>query len=445
MLYRKIQNAIEQWLASDKTKVLVIDGARQIGKSYIIRHIGQTRFKNYIELNLLEDSQGARQFEHVRTTEDFYIQLSISFGEKMGSKRDTLVFLDEIQTYPHLLTLFKFLCQEDKFTYIASGSLLGVTLAQTSSIPMGSIEVKHMYPLDFEEFLMANGFGEDVFAFMRRKFENKESLDEATHGKLMDLFKKYLLVGGLPDAVNAYVETKNIQRVRAIQQEIYTYYGYDASKYDTENKLKIKRIYDMIPSALENKKKRIVVKDIEGKKGKRFNNYRDEFDYLIHAGIALEVKAVSTAVFPLVASSGKNLLKLYLNDVGLLTNVLYRNNVRAVLTDENSVNLGSVYESVVASELRAHGFNLYYYDNKAKGEVDYLIDDYETLSVLPIEVKSGKDYTVHSALTTFVSQPDYPVKQAYVFSNAREVKYKGVIVYLPIYYVMFLDIDRVTE
>ena len=201
----------------------------------------------------------------------------------------------------------------------------------------------------------------------------------------------------------------------------------------------------MIPSALENKKKRIVIQDIEGKKGKRFSNYRDEFDYLIHAGIALEVKAVSTPVFPLIASSGKNLLKLYLNDVGLLTNVLYRNNVRAVLADEKSVNLGSVYEAVVASELRAHGFNLYYYDNKAKGEVDYLIDDYGTLSVLPIEVKSGKDYTVHSALNTFVSQPDYHVKQAYVFSNEREVKNKGVIVYLPIYYIMFLDMDRVTE
>lgn len=445
MLYRKIQNTIEQWLNSNTGKILVIDGARQIGKSYIIRHIGQTRFKNYIELNLLEDAQGIRQFEHVRTTDEFYFQLSVSFGGKMGTKRDTLVFLDEIQAYPHLLTLFKFLRQEDRYTYIASGSLLGVTLAQTSSIPMGSIEVKHMYPLDFEEFLMANGFGGQALTVLRQKYERRESLDGNTHDHLMDLFKKYLLVGGLPEAVNAYVETKNIQRVRAIQQEIYTYYGFDASKYDAENRLKIRRIYDMIPSALENKKKRIVIQDIEGKKGKRFSNYRDEFDYLIHAGIALEVKAVSTPVFPLIASSGKNLLKLYLNDVGLLTNVLYRNNVRAVLADEKSVNLGSVYEAVVASELRAHGFNLYYYDNKAKGEVDYLIDDYGTLSVLPIEVKSGKDYTVHSALNTFVSQPDYHVKQAYVFSNEREVKNKGVIVYLPIYYVMFLDMDRVTE
>lgn len=444
MLYRKIQNTIEQWLNSNTGKILVIDGARQIGKSYIIRHIGQTRFKNYIELNLLEDAQGIRQFEHVRTTDEFYFQLSVSFGGKMGTKRDTLVFLDEIQAYPHLLTLFKFLRQEDRYTYIASGSLLGVTLAQTSSIPMGSIEVKHMYPLDFEEFLMANGFGGQALTVLRQKYERRESLDGNTHDHLMDLFKKYLLVGGLPEAVNAYVETKNIQRVRAIQQEIYTYYGFDASKYDAENRLKIRRIYDMIPSALENKKKRIVIQDIEGKKGKRFSNYRDEFDYLIHAGIALEVKAVSTPVFPLIASSGKNLLKLYLNDVGLLTNVLYRNNVRAVLADEKSVNLGSVYEAVVASELRAHGFNLYYYDNKAKGEVDYLIDDYGTLSVLPIEVKSGKDYTVHSALNTFVSQPDYHVKQAYVFSNEREVKNKGVIVYLPIYYIMFLDMDRYT-
>lgn len=437
MLYRKIENTIREHLKSDE-KILIIDGARQVGKSFIIRYVAQEMFSNYIEINLLEDYLSNGIFGKVRSVEDFYLQVSMIAGDRMKDKDNTIIFLDEIQAYPHLLTLMKFLKQDDRYTYIASGSLLGVTLAKTSSIPMGSITVKHMYPLDFEEFLYANGFNEYAINAIEAKFRSGESLDEATHDTVMKLFKKYLLVGGLPDAVNSYLKDYNIVNVRTIQNEIHEFYGADASKYDAENKLKIRRIYDMIPSTLENKKKRIVIKDIDGIKGRTFAYYRDEFDYLINAGIALEVKAISTPTFPLIESSGKNLIKLYLNDVGILTGILYGNNVRAIMDDERSINLGTVYESVVASELKAHGKNLFYYDNRKNGEVDYLIDDYDSLSAVPIEVKSGKDYTVHSALDRFVSNADYSVKKAFVLSNSREVKADGKIIYLPIYYVMFM-------
>lgn len=438
MLYRKIEKTIVSHLQSDSNKIMILNGARQIGKSYIIRHVGKSLFKNYIEINLLEDSLGRRNFENVRTVTDFYLQMSMLVGKKLGTKSDTLIFLDEIQAYPHLLTLLKFLKQDDKFTYIASGSLLGVTLAKTSSIPIGSIAVTQMYPLDFEEFLYANGFNEFAISAIKQKFLNNESLDETTHNTVLDLFKKYLLIGGLPDAVNSYLKNYNIVSVRAIQNEVHEYYGADASKYDVENKLKIRRIYDMIPSNLENKKKRIVIKDIENIKGKTYSHYQDEFDYLINSGIALEVKAISNPTFPLIESSGKNLLKLYLNDVGILTSILYENNILAVMDDQKSVNLGTVYESVVASELKAHGRKLYYYDNRNNGEVDFLIDDYDSLSAVPLEVKSGKDYTVHSALNKFVTNDDYKVKKAYVLSNKRNVHMDGKIIYIPIYYVMFL-------
>ena len=393
--------------------------------------------KNYIEINFAEDKVGQRLFANVGTVEDFYLQLSSFAGDKMGDKSDTIIFLDEVQEYPQLLTLFKFLKADDRFNYIASGSLLGVTLGKTSSIPMGSIEIKQMYPLDFEEFLIANGVGAMAIDAIQYAFKARKSLDESLHNKVMDLFRKYLLVGGLPDAVNTFLATKNIVKVRAVQNDIHDLYGADATKYDTENRLKIRRIYDMLPSNMENKKKRVVVKDIEGKKGKRFSDYEDEFDYLINAGVALEVRAISTPIFPLIESSGKNLLKLYLNDVGLLTNILYRNNIQAIMEDRCSVNLGSVYECVVASELKAHGHNLFYYDNKSKGEVDYLIDDYDALSVAPIEVKSGKDYTIHSALNQFVTNEDYHINCGYVLSNEREVKMVDKIIYMPIYYVMF--------
>lgn len=294
-----------------------------------------------------------------------------------------------------------------------------------------------MFPLDFEEFLYANGMNGIVIDAMRQKFRRLESLDESMHNKMMDIFHKYLLVGGLPDAVNSYLDNKNIRSVREIQKEIHDYYAADASKYDEGKKLKIRRVYELIPSNMENKKKRVVVQNIENKKGRTFNDYCDEFEYFISAGIALNVQAISNPVFPLIESAGKNLLKLYLNDVGILTSVLYGNNIRAVLDDEKSINLGSVYETVVVSELIAHGYRLFYYDNRSKGEVDYLIDDYDSLSVVPIEVKSGKDYTVHSALSNFVKNDDYHIKKAFVMSNERKVKQKGSIIYIPVYYVMF--------
>lgn len=437
MLYRKIENEINKHLTSNSPKILLVDGARQVGKTYIIRYTGKKLYKNFIEVNMIEDFLGNRLFENVKTVDDFYLQVSMLYGNKMDKKENTLIFIDEIQAYPHLLTLLKFLSQDNKYTFIASGSLLGVTLSQTTSIPMGSIKKIRMFPLDFEEFLYANGMNGTVTNVMRKKLKNLESLDENMHNKIMDLFKKYLLVGGMPDAVNAFLNEKNINSVREIQREIHEYYAADASKYDEERKLKIRRIYDLIPSNMENKKKRVVAKNVENRRGKTFNDYEDEFEYLISSGIALNVQAVSNPVFPLVESVGKNLVKLYLNDVGILTCILYGNNIRAVCDDIKSINLGSVYESVVASELAAHGHKLFYYDNRSKGEVDYLTDDYESLSVVPLEIKSGKDYTVHSALNNFVKNEDYNIKKAYVLSNERDVKIKDKIIYLPIYFIMF--------
>lgn len=439
MLYRKISRLIVDHLRTQDPRILLVDGARQVGKTYIIRYVGQQLFENFIEVNMVEDSLGERLFAQTRSVEDFYLLLSMLYGNKMKEKQNTLVFLDEIQEYPQLLTLLKFLAQDGRFTYIASGSLLGVTLAQTISIPMGSIRKVRMYPLDLEEFLLANGLNEAAIMALRAKFQARQVLDEAMHNKMMDLFRKYLLVGGLPDAVNAFLQSRNIQRVREVQREIHDYYAADASKYDAGRKLKIRRIYDLIPSNMENKKKRVVAQQIENKRGKTFGDYQDEFEYLISAGIALNVQAVSNPHFPLAETEGKNLLKLYLNDVGILSALLYGNNIRAILEDVRSINLGSVYETVVASELAAHGYKLFYYDNRTKGEVDYLIDDYNSLSVVPIEVKSGKDYTVHSALNHFVNNAEYHIQTAFVLSNAREITAKGKITYLPIYDIMFFE------
>lgn len=443
MLERKFTQTLEDFLLHEPRKILLVNGARQIGKSYLIRYVGKKLFKHFVEINLKADQEGEGIFATVKSKDDFYLQLGAMAGNHLGTKEETLVFLDEIQSYPHLMTMLKFLNEDGKYRYIASGSQLGVALAQTPSVPIGSVAIRQMYPLDFEEFLWAMGCGKDAIGAMRQKFEAKGALNDSMHNYMLQQFKTYLLVGGMPDAINKFLENRNVVQVRAIQRDIHTLYRIDASQYDGAKKLVIRKIYDMIPSNMENKKKRIIVKNIEGLKAhKQFSDYAEEFEYLTNSGIALAVQAISSPTFPLAESESKNLLKLYLSDVGLLTNLLYGTNINAVLRDERSVNLGAVYESVVAQELHAHGYTLHYYDNKQKGEVDYLIDDYRHLTVLPLEIKSGKDYTVHSALNKFVATPEYHICEAVVLSNEQSVYQQDGITYMPIYYCMFFENNK---
>lgn len=446
MLYRKIKSYIEEHLKSNDDKILLIEGARQIGKSYIVRNVGTELYDNYVEINFVADDEGEKVFKNVHTTEEFYLNLSMVAGSRLDRYDNTLVFIDEIQHYPQFLTMLKFLREEHRYRFICSGSLLGIALKGTVSVPVGSVIPKKMYQLDFEEFLIANDFGKEAIEYLRKSFEQKRSLAPEVHDKVLGLFKRYLLVGGMPDAVNEYLATHNIVKVREIQEAIIVLYGIDASRYEEEaaRKLYIRRIYDMIPSQMENKKKRIVVKDIQNREGDRFSNYVEEFEYLIHSGIAIASNAISNPKYPLAESQQKNLLKLYMNDVGMLSSRLYQYNVRPVLNDIAGINLGSLYESAVAQELKAHYNKLFYYDNKQKGEVDFLVDDSSTISVLPVEVKSGKDYMVHSALNNLMVVPDYHIASSIVFSNDREVRTKGNILYLPIYYVMFME-NRMPE
>ena len=447
MLFRKIGRYIEDHLRSGSDKILMVEGARQVGKSYIVREVGARLFKNFIEVNFVRDEEGGQLFKNVRTTDEFYLTLSMLYGNSLGNAGDTLVFLDEIQCYPQYLTLLKFFRQDRRYSFIVSGSLLGLTLRSTTSIPVGSIIRKEMYQLDFEEFLISNGFSDAALSALKEKCLAEESLNEEYHNHLMGLFRRYLLVGGMPDAVNEYLSSHNIVKVREVQDSISDMYAADASKYEADNgrNLLIRRIYEMIPSQMENKKKRIQARDIQGQKGDRFSRYMDEFEYLVSSGITIDVRAVSNPRYPLSESVHKNLLKLYLNDVGMLTARLFRNNLSPILGDERSVNLGAVYENVVAQELKAHGCRLFYFDNRHKGEVDFLVDDFNSMSILPIEVKSGKDYTVHSALNNLLSTPDYHVSKGLVLSNERKVRVVGGITYMPVYYVMFVNDSRTSD
>ena len=355
----------------------------------------------------------------------------------LNLKKKNLIFIDEIQEYPNLLTLLKFLREDNKYRFICSGSLLGMTLKKTTSIPIGSIIEKKMYPLSLREFLWASDVNENYIEYLKNNYLNLKELPEEEHNYIMHLFKLYLLIGGLPDSINIYKETNNIYKVREYQDSVLNYYLDDASKYDETNKLKVKRIYQMLPSNIDNKIKRLNYKTIEDKEGKGYSDYEREIEYLISSGIALETKAISNPKFPLIESSSKNLIKLYLNDVGLLTNILYKYNINVILDDVN-VNLGAVYETYAACELKNKDYKLYYFDKRKEGEVDFLLDDYDNLCVKPIEIKSGKNSQNYRALPKIVSNSEYSVKAGYVFYNKKEVLEKNKIIHLPIYYLMFL-------
>ena len=284
MLERKFTSYLERFLAEQQDKILLVNGARQIGKSYIIRYVGQKLFTHFVEINLKEDKEGERVFADVHSTTDLYMRLTNYYPEPLGDKSDTMIFLDEIQSYPHLLTMLKFLNQEGRYKFIASGSQLGVALAETPSVPLGSITIEQMYPLDFEEFLWATGISREWIENIREHYLREEELEENIHNMMLKRFQHYLLVGGLPEAVNNYLEDRNIARVRQTQRDIHNLYRIDASQYDEEHKLMIRRIYDLIPSNLENKKKRVVYKEIEDKKGKTFSDYAEEFEYLTNSG-----------------------------------------------------------------------------------------------------------------------------------------------------------------
>lgn len=438
MFKRKIESKLLEYYQNPDASVLIVKGARQIGKSYIIRATASSAFKNYVEVDLKSDFEGDGIFKNIATTKAFYIALSSLFGDKLNNKSDTIVFLDEIQFYPKLIALLKDLKKEGRFRYIASGSLLGITMKHVF-IPMGSVEEIDMYPMDYEEFLWANGVGQEAIDYLRECFLALQAIEEGVHARFLDLFKDYLISGGLPDAVTEYVINKNVARTRVIQNLIYQYYKDDCSKYDEEHKLKIMRIYDMLISYMSNKVKRLQFKSIEGINDSNREKYQDEFDYLVSSGIALGVQASANPVFPLSESTAKNLIKLYYNDVGLLTNLLFKNNVTAILNNDTGVNLGSVYETAIAMELSAHGHKLFYFDSKKTGEVDFLVNDYDALSVTPIEVKSGNDQINFRAIPKLVDEEgSYRLNKGYVLGNKNIVGRKGNLITLPIYLAMFL-------
>ena len=438
MYRRKISELIEKNIKDPDAPILLVNGARQIGKSFICRTVAQSIFPHYVEINLQDDFDGDKNFATLSGIRDFYLQVSALYGANLGSYVDTIIFLDEIQVYPHLISMLKPLKADRRFHYICSGSQLGVAM-RSSFIPMGSVRSLSMRPMDFEEFLWARGAGQESIDSLRENFAQRKPLSQSSHEFFFKAFKEYLLCGGLPEAVKAFLEEGDVYKTRDIQSSIYESYKGDMSRYDQEHSLKTRRIYDSLLSYTQNKVKRLRAKQIEGDVRATLVKYENEIDYLIDSGSALPANAVSSFRLPLGEWSVKDLMKLYYNDVGILTYLLFKNNVKPFLGDVPAINLGSVYETVVAQELIAHGHQLFYFDSKKVGEVDYLVNDYDSLSILPIEVKSGRTGYEYRALPKLVDpKGNYRLGQEMVLQNANRLVFADNILTAPIYMVMFI-------
>ncbi len=439
-MYRKIKSKIINW-KNNSTKALLITGARQIGKTFIIREFLREEVGEdyYVELNLLENETAAKAIDNAVDSNDLLFRLSALTNKKLH-KGKTVIFLDEVQVSSNIITAIKFLVEEGSYRYILSGSLLGTELKDIRSIPVGYMDSLQMFPMDFEEFLIANGLNQAVIDKLHDNFDTLTPVDDIIHKRLIDVFHLYLIVGGMPSVLNKYIETNNLKEVVEEQLSINNAYRQDIAKYDSANKLYIKEIFDLIPSELNNQNKRFIMKNLN--ENIKFNRYENSFLWLKDAGVALPVYCADEPKTPLILSKSRNLFKLFHCDVGLLASMYMDNNLQIkILNKENDINFGSIYENAIAEELASKGFNLYYYKNNKLGEIDFLIENKG--HVIPLEIKSGKNYKKHNALDNLLANnPD--TEKGYIFSN-NNIEQNGKKIYLPIYMIMFFRKDEIQD
>lgn len=455
MLKRKISSEILDWI-NNNSRALLIDGARQVGKTTVIQDVLKNSGWNFIEFNLLRDKDFLHFLENVENLSNADILAGLSvFTDKNLKKNETIIFIDEIQICKEMITKVKFLVEESSFKYIFSGSILGVTLTSITSAPVGYLDILKMYPMDFEEFLWSQNIKPETIDVLKDCFVNKTEVLSAVHQKMIDMFYKYLIIGGMPAAVQNFCDNNNYNEVHKIHKQILLLYKADIAKYQqNDKKLKLMAAYDLVPAELNKQNKRYTFKNLNNTY--KFDRYEATFEWLNIAELTIPVFNVLAPEIPLLLNEKSTLFKLYLNDVGLLTSMYGVSTIRKILNREEKVNYGAIYENFVAQELHAHEYKGYYYKNKKYGELDFVIE--ENSKVLPIEVKSGKDFLTHRALNNVMSNKNYDIQEAFVLSNANlsienfatlymskkdfDVKDEYTLTYLPIYMTMFIDSNK---
>lgn len=438
MLYRKAYDKLLEWKKNSNNKALCIFGARQIGKTTVIRQFGKTEYDCFVEINFVLNEKATRIFDDVSDVDSIVAGITALTGKALVPGK-TLVLLDEVQNCPNARTAIKFLVEDGRFDYVESGSLLGVTQKYVKSLPVGFEENYHMYPMDFEEFLYANSVQKTTIELLRDCFKKKKMVPQTVHEKVLNLFYAYIIVGGMPEAVQEFVTSHDIGRVTAVQQSIIDLYRMDITQYaDETDKVYIRAIYDAIPAQLNDKNRRFVLADID--KNGRQRRYASRFNWLVDAGVALACYNVEEPQAPLQLNQKHSIFKLFMADTGLLCAASMNGIQFDVLKGDVSVNMGSILENVMAQQFTSNGFELNYFDTRKYGELDFVLQ--EGAYVDFIEIKSGNDYKKHRALNNILKVTSWSRRRVMVFCKGN-VEVTDDIVYMPLYMSMFLLVKHI--
>lgn len=436
MLERKAYAKLLKWKADMPNKALLVDGARQIGKTYLIEEFARREFPDYVKVDFLRDEQ-APYISQASDAQDLISRLSLMAGHEVIPGK-TLVFLDEVQEAPDIVTLSKYLVQDGRFRLVMSGSLLGVELSRVRSLPVGFLHTVTMFPLDFEEFCRSQGASDALWDTLRVHFGRLEPVEQSLHERMLRLWRLYMVVGGMPEAVQRYTDTRgDLGAVRDVHVDLTALYRDDISKHAGGRRLQVMAIYDAIPSQLDKENKRFELKSLKSKA--TFERYANDFAWLVGARAALKTVNVTEPKCPLKRTQEENRFKLYLADTGMLMARYPLTASMAVIAGEKSVNCGGVYENAIAQELASARVALRYHRHSGRGEVDF-IGETPSGHVVPIEVKSGKSYKRHVALNNLLSSSEFGVEEAYVLSEANvstELRSGKPVHYLPLYLAPF--------
>ena len=427
MLKRKIIDRLEKWYQSGHYKAPLVFGARQAGKTTAIREFAKAHYGHLIEVNFVKHPMAAKAFDGDLTTHTIITNLSaMGFGPFV--ERKTLVFFDEIQECPNARTAIKFLVEDHLFDYIESGSLLGIKYKPVPSYPVGYEERYDVYPLDFEEFLWAKGVSDDVIEILKKSYRQLSPVPEFIHQQISRYYREYLVVGGMPEAVQTFVTKTDFNEVVKVQRSIMTTYRADITSYAGKMAPLVKRVFDAMPSALGKQDKRFILSDIE--KGASLRKYEDPTQWLIDAGIAYYSFNTNAFELPFEATENRRLYKLYMVDTGLLCSQLLKKMQFSVMNGEIDINEGALTENFVACALAANNVALHYYDKKSKLELDFVIPDENGITI--IEVKSGAEYKRHASLNNAIASNAMKIDRSIVLS-ANNVEVDNGIIYLPLY------------
>lgn len=432
MLKRKMYDTLLAWKNKKHQDCLLVKGARQVGKSFIIREFGKDNYKSVIEINFYEHPEYKTIFDGDLTATEIYKRISLQVPNVKFIENDTLIFLDEIQHCPNARTAIKFLAIDDKYDVISSGSLLGLYYKDIVSIPVGYETPITMYSLDFEEFLWAYGYDDKAIEALKEYFTSKEKIPDSINDKFRKILREYLVVGGMPAVVNTFFETNSFQETYNKQIAILAEYENDIKKYaKTADRQKIQDCYHSLPRQLSKEYTKFQYKTVDPKGSSK--KYENSLDWLIDAGMVQKVLNVSTPLLPLIGYEQPNQFKIYATDIGIAT-AMFGFQTQVALMEDTLVGpaKGGIYENLIFDMLVKRGYKLNYIKKTASTqEIEFLIE--QDCAVIPIEVKSKKGSTV--SLNQFLKEWQPPYSYKLTGANMGQTDTK---ISMPHYLTMFI-------